>query len=423
MLKKRKFWIHNILATAFIFGFMFVAEKLFAIFDFLDPIGDALEGYEVTDQVFSNPKWREIPPADTNVVIINIGTQPRRVIAEQLNMINALQPKVIGLDAYFAAPKPDTLGDLMLAAALANTPNIIMYAKLLDPDEEGVWHGVEYSHPIFQQDHEAASVNLINADEAGIKQYQFKTCRSFFPRERYINPETGKLDTMLAFAVALTRHYAPDKVERFLARNKEEELINYSGNVIDYGRTEFGNRFFAIDWYQILDTTMIVPDLIKDKIVLMGFLGEDFNDTRSFEDKYFTPLNSKYVGRANPDMFGVVVHANIISMILSENYIDELENWQSVLIAIVVCFLNVTIFSMIYYKLDSWYDGLTKLIQLLEALLLTFLIIVVFHYYNLKLNLTLTIVAVLFAGDSLEVYYGVLVNTWERIHKKWLAKK
>ena len=54
------------LATAFIFGFMGVAGQLFAIFDFLDPIGDALDGYELTDQVFSNEQWREIPPAEEN---------------------------------------------------------------------------------------------------------------------------------------------------------------------------------------------------------------------------------------------------------------------------------------------------------------------------------------------------------------------
>lgn len=421
MLKKRKFWIHSVLATAFIFGFMATAQKFFAIFDFLDPIGDALADYEITDQVFSNEKWRDIPPADTNVVLVNIGIQPRRVIAEQLNMINHFNPKVIGLDARFGVLKPDTLGDLMLAGALANSPNVIMYAKLLNPDSTGLWHDVEYSHPLFQQDHEAASVNLVN-ETAGAQQYQFKTCRSFLPRERFFNHETNKIDTMLAFAVALTKHYDPEKTEKFLARNIEEELINFSGNVVDYGRTRFGTRFFALDWYQILDSMQFSPDFLQGKIVLMGFLGADFDDTRSFEDKYFTPLNTKYTGRANPDMFGVVVHANIISMILSESYLDQMSEWQAILIAVVVCFLNVVLFSLIYHKLTKWYDGLTKLIQLLEALLLTFIIILVFHYFNFKLNLTYTIIAVLFAGDSLEVYFGVIVNAWEKIAEKWFTK-
>lgn len=421
MLKKRIFWIHCVLATAFIFGFMWTASKIFSIFDFLDPIGDALAGYEVTDQVFSNPQWRDIPVADTNVVMVNIGSQSRRVIAEQITMLNHFKPKVIGLDANFGALKPDTLGDMMLAEALANAPNVIMYAKLIEPDSNNLWHDILYPHPLFTQDHETASVNLVNEDPSA-EQYQVKTCRSFFPKERFINPETNELDSILAFGVALAKHYEPAKVERFLARNQEEELVNFSGNVVDFGRTRMGNRFFVLDWYQVLDSTMFFPDLIKDKIVIMCYLGDNLDDTRSFEDKYFTPLNSRYTGRANPDMYGGVVHANIVSMILSESYIDQMEEWQATWLAILVCFLNVVIFSLVYYYMDSWYDGLTKLIQLTEALLFTFIIILVFHFFSFKLNLTLTITAVLFAGDSLEVYYGVIVNIWDRIEKRWFTK-
>ena len=93
MLKKRKFWLDTIAATAFIFGFMWVAGQFLAIFDFLDPIGDALKGYEMTDQVFSNPQWREAPPAEENIVIVNMGLPSagatRRVTAEQINIINS----------------------------------------------------------------------------------------------------------------------------------------------------------------------------------------------------------------------------------------------------------------------------------------------------------------------------------------------
>ena len=90
MLKKRKFWVHCVLATAFIFGFMWTAGKMFAIFEFLDPIGDALEGYEMTDQVFSNEQWREVPPAEEDIIIINMGFESRRITAEQINIINTI---------------------------------------------------------------------------------------------------------------------------------------------------------------------------------------------------------------------------------------------------------------------------------------------------------------------------------------------
>ncbi len=421
MLKKRKFWVHCVLATAFIFGFMWVAGQLFAIFDFLDPIGDALEGYEMTDQVFSNPQWRIPPPAEEDIIIINMGLESRRVTAEQINIIKSFGPKVIGLDAIFRNLKPDTLGDLMLAGALANSPNIIMYVKLLDNGDDFIWNDAEYSHPMFTQDHKTGSVNLAIENEGG-DQWQFKTSRSFFPQELLRNPETGKIDTVLAFAVEIAKAYDPEKAKKFLARNVPEELINYTGNVIDYGLTRTGTRFYALDWWQVLDTMQYVPDLLKDKIVLIGFLGRDFDDNLTVEDKYFTPLNTQYTGRANPDMYGVVIHANIIAMILNEQYLNQMSESTALLLAILVCFLNVVVFSIIYHKLDKWYDGITKLMQLLEALILTFIIIYVFDKFNFKLNLTLTIIAVLFAGDSLEVYYGVIANTWEKIEKKWLTK-
>lgn len=425
MLKKRKFWVHNVLATAFIFGFMWVAGQLFTIFDFLDPIGDALDGYEITDQVFSNPQWRDIPPIDDNILIVNLGDPTRgadrRITAQQINIINSFGPKVIGLDAIFRNLKEDTLGDMMLADALANTPNVVMYEKLLEPNDEGMWTDAEYSHPLFTQNHTTASVNLISHDPSG-GQSDYKECRTFFPREYYLNPETGVVDSVDAFGVVIARQYNPEATEIFMSRAHEEEIINFRGNILDFGLTKHGNRYFTLDWYQVLDTTTFTADLVKDKIVLMGFLGSHLEDRNTVEDKYFTPLNEKYAGRALPDMYGVVIHANIISMILNEDYLDQMKDSTANILAVIVCFLNVVLFSWVYHTWAKWYDGVTKLIQLVEALVFTFIIILVFHFFSFKLNLKLVIVAVLFAGDSLEVYYGVIVNAYEKFARKLFTK-
>ena len=62
---------------------------------------------------------------------------------------------------------------------------------------------------------------------------------------------------------------------------------------------------------------------IKDKIVLLGFMGINLND-KTFEDIFFTPLNERYAGKSFPDMYGVVIQANIISMILNKKYINTM---------------------------------------------------------------------------------------------------
>src|SRR5204863_8612664 len=105
-----------------------------------------------------------------------------------------------------------------------------------------------------------------------------------------------------------------------------------------------------------------VPEMIKGKAVIFGFLGKQLGDP-SWSDKFYTPLNKKLAGKANPDMFGVVVHANIVSMILDEDYVDQMSDWQQYLLAFVICVLNVALFSIINTRYPSWYDGITKLLQ------------------------------------------------------------
>ena len=61
--------------------------------------------------------------------------------------------------------------------------------------------------------------------------------------------------------------------------------------------------------------------MVEGKIVLFGYLGDRLGAPQ-WEDKFFTPLNESIAGRANPDMYGPVIHANIASMVLNDDYID-----------------------------------------------------------------------------------------------------
>jgi CHASE2 domain-containing sensor protein len=156
-----------------------------------------------------------------------------------------------------------------------------------------------------------------------------------------------------------------------------------------------------------------MPEIIKDKIVLFGYMGRDFND-RSWEDKFFTPLNVQYAGKSNPDMFGVVVHANIISMILSEDFIGKQSTFSAIVTALIICFITVLIFTIIYKRLPQWYDGLTKTLQLVFVLLLLTINVFSFHWFSYKTSLTLATIIVALAGDSLEVFFGLVKNLFSR---------
>jgi CHASE2 domain-containing sensor protein len=149
----------------------------------------------------------------------------------------------------------------------------------------------------------------------------------------------------------------------------------------------------------------------------MGAMGDYFGDP-AWTDKYFTPLNKKVAGRANPDMFGVVVHANIVAMILNGDFIDELTQWQKYLIAFFVCFTTVALFMYIDKKIPIWFDALSVLIQISQILALSFLMVEVFEYFSYKLDLSITIGVSALVGPS----YDIFKSAQNEI-ESWLTKR
>ena len=412
----RRFWGDVILGTVFILGLMglFASASAFKVFDIFDPIGDALGDMEFTDIYFS--QLLDDPVADENVVLVNVALEPRAGIAIMLDSISKYNPAVIGVDLFFDYLKEDTLGDIMLSDALGRVENLIMVNKLSQKWESvgsEKYDSLEWSHPIFTYNAHPAFANLITDADV---QEDLKMCRTFAPQLR---TEDG--ENQISFAVKMASFIDSTKAQQFLDRGHEEEVINYRGNVLDYGATKFGNKYFALDYYEVYDGNF-VGEILTDKVVIFCFLGEELGDRENFEDKFFTPLNETYVGRAFPDMYGGVIHANIVSMVLNEDYVFYLEDWQKYTIAVIGLFVNIMMFSWVYKKLPKWYDGLTKLIQLVEFVGLVYIMIYMMDLYSLKLDLTLLLFAVAISGDGLEVFYGVVKNSLSREGRKELFR-
>jgi CHASE2 domain-containing sensor protein len=400
-----------VLATAFVFALIFFGGGVFSAFEVLNPIGEAISDMDVTDIVFS--KLRKDPDAHLNddIVIVNIGNLNREGIAKQLEIIQEHQPRAIGVDAFFRKLE-NPWQDSILAAAMDQVNNLVLVTKLnhYNPNR-GIFDTLETSNPLFLRNAQSGFANLITPAK---EQENFKVCRSFSPVEWTAD---GRQEL---FALKLARISDPEAASRFAQREQAVELINYGGNIVGANsrNSEFTNKFMVLDWMDVYDGNF-VPEVFRNKIVIMGYLGKDLHDT-SWDDKLYTPLNKEYAGRTNPDMYGVVVHANILSMILNGNFIESMSERAAILIGVLLCFFNVICFSLIYKLLPRWYDGLTKSIQLIEALILLLIVVLVFHFFSYKLNLTLGIIAVLLAGDSLEVYYGVLKNLFSREQRRLL---
>jgi fructose-specific phosphotransferase system IIC component len=102
--------------------------------------------------------------------------------------------------------------------------------------------------------------------------------------------------------------------------------------------------------------------------------------------------------------------------------IDYMSETQGIIFGVILCFFNVLLFTIIYKKIPKWYDGITKIFQLMELAFLYTAMIFVFDWYNYSLNLTLGMVAVALSGDSLEIYHGVIKNTFTKEGRRSLFK-
>ena len=141
----KNIWYQSLAITAFIFGMMWVVNKItdLKLFAAFDPIGQALQDFELTDYAFS--KLRDDPLAEERIVLVNIGSLSRREMAQQIQIISRFKPRVIGVDSFYNCEGGlydtvncpqllDTLGNLLLANAIQEAGNVVLVTRLLQSD-------------------------------------------------------------------------------------------------------------------------------------------------------------------------------------------------------------------------------------------------------------------------------------------------
>jgi CHASE2 domain-containing sensor protein len=405
-------WV-NFFGTITVFGIFFLLQQVVVNLDFqsINVVAAVMADYKVTDVVFSQRihNTDDEVVVDSNIVMVNIGNLKRDDLAQEIMVLNKYNPKVIALDITFKKPKLEEQ-DSVLEVAFSQTKNLVLGTVLEKDtiiDNAIYWQHLTTSIPRLHQ--HADGHGFVNTISTG--RSQFETWRETAVQENVM--EKGK---EYSFAVAITKLVNPTATEKFLQRNKEYEIINYTGNI---SREENGKvikgKYLSLSTKDVM-TENFKPELIKDKIILMCYLGEPINGTTWDDDKYYTSMNKRPVGRTHPDMYGGVGHANIISMILADEPIDEMPEWFDYIVAVLLCYVNVVVFSAINFsaRLGIWYGVLTKVIQITEALFITYLIVFFFANYRLKLDFSLTITTILLAGDVLEIYYHLFLALFEK---------
>ncbi|MBD2694528.1 adenylate/guanylate cyclase domain-containing protein [Anabaena catenula FACHB-362] len=269
------------------------------------------------DQFF---KLRPPEPQDSRIVIVTIdedtirkvGTWPipDAVLAKMLDKIRQQKPVAIGLDLYRDLPVQP--GNEKLIQILKSTPNLIGVKKVV-----GDGYGPEVNpHPILsKRDQIAASDLLLDADG--------KVRRGLISLESKSGEEVVSLGTQLSLMYlekkgielkeldAEKRHYQLGKAT-FIPFEKNDGgyiraddrgyqiLLNFRGTQDNFQK------------YSIMQVVngQVPPNWGRDRIVLVGATAA------SLHDDFFTPYSTS-VSAFPERMPGVVIHANVISQILS----------------------------------------------------------------------------------------------------------
>lgn len=385
------------LSTVFVFAF--IAIFAFNPFNFhlFNIIGDSFKDIEITDLIYSgkNPKKTEIEAKISNdIVLINAADRGRGEIANLINKINREKPAVVGIDFLFEGPK-NPFDDSLLKAAFNTTSKIVIASKFKNSEghhsEKGenkdeyirTWSGLG--------SHNEGYANLMIPSMDKTVRY-FRTKDEF--NKKSVNP----------FSLEIVKQFDPKKAEAFANRNKPFELINYQGNLNTL------HHFNGND----IESGNFPNGFLKNKIVLVGFFGSDCNPNPILDDYFYTPLNEKIIARKSPDAYGIVIQANIINMILKQDYVTKVPVWVDVFFGFFICFLHNFIFIWLYVHKHLWYHFFAKMIQLVTTILLILLCIYLFRQFHIKLSASPFIVPVLLTVDLL-YFYDTLV--------KWLHKK
>lgn len=320
------------------------------------------------------------------LVLVNAEHKSRQEIAFLLKRIEEGKPKVIGVDIIFP-DKKDSAEDELLKQSFAGYNNIVLpYIASFDSTLPEV-----KNHKHFQS-RSASFVNLIGEDR------QFSTIRYYYPIYKNIP----------AFTTAIMQMYDSSKALPLLKKGDHKTEILYYGNLQNFQ-------------YQTFDEIMnpaFNTDIFKDKIIMLGYMGES-NGTTDFldEDRFFTPLNPRMSGRSHPDMYGSVVHANIIRMAIEKDYIYAFPTWLNIVFAFLLNWLLLPYFIYWYIHKPLWYHLMLVLSQFTISILFVFFTIVLYPRAHIKIESSILLIAVFFVGDFLLFYHHII--KYLRYKLKW----
>jgi CHASE2 domain-containing sensor protein len=369
--------------------FSFICIGLIALFllnfSLFDPFKLAFKDFSLTD-VYYTSMINKNQIYNGPLVIVNIENKTRAELAFLLEKLQEGRPKVIGVDIIFPDRKDSS--DALLKAVFSSYSNFVLpYSAQFDASDSEV-----HTNNYFDVQH-SAFVNLIGEHK------EFSTIRSYYP----------VYNNQPAFTTAIIQKYNASLAEPLLKKDNHKKEIRYFGNLENF-------HFYTFD--EIIDPEFL-SERVTNKIVLVGSLGSIINSADNYpgEDHFYTPLNQRSSGRSYPDMYGLIVHANILRMVLDKDFIRNVPWWLNWTIAFLFTWALIPLFSRWYIHRAMWSHLWTMFAQLFLSILFVYLIILLFANGNLKIEAASILVAVLLLGDII-LFYDAFVKFF-KLKLKW----
>jgi CHASE2 domain-containing sensor protein len=374
-----------------VFLFILLVKLIPFNFHFVDPLKLAMKDFEFNDVAYAKLGRSKEAKLDGRIVVVNIGHLDRAEIAMLIDKVSSMGPKVMGLDAYFEGPR-EAEKDSILRAVFEKPENLIVASRI---NSEHLHHTQEFElRPDYfdSATHHRGYVNVIG-EEIG-------TIRMYSPFEKFENEEYP------SFTSAIIKLYDEKAYNRLEKRNNKVEMINYTRHNTSEKKQ-----------YQVIQPEDLMSDNVdsstfKNKIALLGYVSENPDD---IEDKKFTPMNEEVAGKTKPDMNGIFVHANILSMVLDNNYIKKMPEWVGWIAAILIGWLHMSLFIRYYLESHIWFHLVAKIAQIISAFFFVYLGMLLFNKFRIKLDMELTLVVIILAVDIIYFYEAFAV--W--MHKKF----
>ena len=370
------------------FGFIWLIRLIPLNVPIFDPLNDQIGQYDINDRVFSKLRDHQSVPLDTQIIIINSETNDRIELAHALAKLDTLGAKVIGFDILLDSLK-DGMIDSLLKSVIQKSKVPIVFGNIFLNGMIGF-----KPHPFFEIDDNTGYCNFSSHESFAVRAYS----PFHLPFEHF----TSKI----------IRFYDQATYDKLLSRGCDREWINFrrkqAGTINHiYPVNEEGiDRYLMVN---ISDFLMEKPSDLKttfqDKIVLIGFCG-DSDKSISMKDRFITPLN-EYSGRTMPDMHGVFIHANILSMILKNDFIYDVPQWISNVLGLILLIIGYQLFKK--YPFDtSWKVMiLTRAIQIgLLFFLCTMLSAWMLNHLNIKLPCVMLATIIIISHEMYEFYHG-----------------